>query len=459
MFALALKSKAIALVLTAAVASGGTIAGIMMSRSSPVVASAGGVPLPSAPPSGTPGTVSPDNARAFAPAAPLPPAPANVPVYAPANVPAATPAPMVTQVQLGLSAPQLDELLGPIALYPDPLIAEMLPASTYPDQLAAAALYLRYNPAPSDLALQTQPWEPSIRSLAHSPSVLVWMYNNPDWTRTLGTAFTYQPQDVMNSIQRLRFLAMSAGSLIDSPQQIVLVQERIIYIEPAVDVLYVPVYDWRVCYTRRYEPTFFVSAHIGGWLDNDCDWDDHFITIGARWDLGWDHRWDHDSGARPVTVRTARDTTVNNTTVNRTTVNNTTVNNTTVNNTAVVKVGGTQWKRNEAQPAPTLPAKVKPAGGGTAAPAATPTPRVAPTPTQVPSVQPGRDRGPTAPPPDVRDNPPVRGADRSNAPTRGPDNPPARGPDRGNPPARGNDRGNPPASRGADDNPGRGRGN
>src|SRR5262249_28320614 len=152
-----------------------------------------------------------------------------------------------------------------------------------------------------DAAIESQPWEPSIKALAHSPSVLDWMAGNPEWTRTLGTAFAYQQTDVMESIQRLRSQAVAAGSLANSPEQVVVVENSHICIEPArVDVLYVPVYDWRVCYTRRYEPTFFVGASIGIWWDNDCDWDDHFVTVGARWDRGWDHRWDHDRTARPA---------------------------------------------------------------------------------------------------------------------------------------------------------------
>jgi hypothetical protein len=394
MLSLALKSKAALVLLTAAVASGGAITGILLTGHRDSAASAS-VPLPEAPPSQSPAVVSPDNAQALTagyPQAGAPAVPTAAPPYtaaAPAAGYAANPSPAYVQyapaapVRLGLNSAQLDELLGPVALYPDPLLAELLPASTYPDQLAAAALFLRTNPNPPEFVIQSQPWEPSIRALAHSPSVLVWMYNNPDWTRTLGTAFTYEPQDVMNSIQRLRAMAMSAGSLIDTPQQTIILQDRVICIEPAtVDVLYVPVYDWHTCYTRRYEPTFFVGAHIGGWLDNDCDWDDDFITVGARWDLGWDHRWDHDSDARRVTVRTARDPVVNRTAVNRTTVN-ITVNDKTVNKSAEVRVGGTQWKRNDARPAPTLPAKLAPLARNQ--PAAQPN---RPAPPPVPAAQP-----------------------------------------------------------------------
>jgi hypothetical protein len=283
-----------------------------------------------------------------------------------------------------LNDQQLDQLLSPIALYPDPLIAEMLPAATYPDDLAAAAAWVRYNPAAPDYVIEQQPWEESVKAIAHSPSVLTWMASNAEWTRTLGSAVTYQQGDVMNSIQRLRSQAYAAGSLIDTPQQVIVMQDRQICIVPATpEIVYVPVYDWRTVYVSRPRTpiTFFAGLRIGSWLDNDCDWNDRFITVGARWDRGWDHRWDHDRNARQtaVIVRNAGDRRdndrrdddrrdnradeVNRTTVNRTTVNNTTVNNTTVN-TRTVQVGGTAWRRNDAKAAPTLPATVKPAGRG-----------------------------------------------------------------------------------------------
>ncbi|HEY4329091.1 MAG TPA: DUF3300 domain-containing protein [Phycisphaerae bacterium] len=353
---LPLKAKAAALILTAAVAVGGTLGGVALVHKfvGPSTISAS-VPLPSAPPSPNYSPVNDpsQNSQNYSSAQPYAsPQPAAPPTLTPVPVP--SPAPYAQNSSATLGQQQLDQLLAPVALYPDPLIAEILPASTYPDELAAAALWLRYNPTPPDNAVDSQPWEPSIKALAHSPSVLVWMYNNPDWTHTLGTAFTYQSAQVMDSIQRLRGQAVAAGSLIDTPQQVVVMEDQQVCIEPvAADVLYVPVYDWRTCYTRRDSLTFYAGAHVGIWFDNDLDWNDHMVTVGARWDRGWDHRWDNDRNARTVAVH-------NNTTVVNNTVNKTTVNNITVNDTHNVKLGGTPWTRNDTKRAPVLPSNVKP---------------------------------------------------------------------------------------------------
>jgi len=223
----------------------------------------------------------------------------------PAPAPMEQPAPQ-RPVAL-LNGEQLDECWRRLRCISDPLIAEVLPAATYPDELAAAAAWLQYNRNPTELAIDSQPWEPPIRALAHSPSVLIWMAENGDWTRALGTAFTYQGREVMDSIQRLRGEALAAGTLINTPQQVVVYQGSTLCIEPAdPGVLYVPVYDWHEAYRRGYRPdaiSFFVGSRIGGWLDLISDWDHRSVVEGARWDHGWDHRWDDDRNAHPVTIR------------------------------------------------------------------------------------------------------------------------------------------------------------
>src|ERR1700733_1651771 len=102
---------------------------------------------------------------------------------------------------------QLDQLLGPIALYPDPLIALILPASTFPDQVTAAAQFVAANPPPAPV--DSQSWDASVKGLAHYPDVLKWMNDNLDWTRALGAAFAMQPSDVMKSVQQLRAKAQA----------------------------------------------------------------------------------------------------------------------------------------------------------------------------------------------------------------------------------------------------------
>src|SRR5208282_1120836 len=112
---------------------------------------------------------------------------------------------------------QLDQLIGPIALYPDPLVALILPASTVPSDISLAAQYLAANGDPSQI--DSQPWAQSVKGLAHYPEVLKWMNDNPDWTRALGAAFAMQPADVMKSVQQLRAKALAAGTLRSTAQQ------------------------------------------------------------------------------------------------------------------------------------------------------------------------------------------------------------------------------------------------
>src|SRR5215469_12945992 len=110
-----------------------------------------------------------------------------------------------TQAQMGVPPPvpayqplsdqQLDQLLGPIALYPDPLIAQILPASTLPYQIVLADRYVSGGGDPN--MIDQQPWDPSVQALARYPSVLQWMDQNLEWTTELGQAFLNQQQDVM----------------------------------------------------------------------------------------------------------------------------------------------------------------------------------------------------------------------------------------------------------------------
>ena len=117
------------------------------------------------------------------------------------------------------STAQLDQLLGPIALYPDPLVALILPASTVPSDLAQAANYLSANGDPA--GIDAQPWDLSVKGLAHYPQAVDWMNSNLDWTEALGAAFAQQPADVMKSIQQLRTQAWASGALVSTPQQTV----------------------------------------------------------------------------------------------------------------------------------------------------------------------------------------------------------------------------------------------
>jgi hypothetical protein len=191
------------------------------------------------------------------------------------------------------SPDQLDQLLGPIALYPDPLIALILPASTVPSDIALAANYLAANGAPGGIA--AQPWDPSVKALARYPDVVKWMNGNLDWTQALGAAFAQQPADVMKSVQQLRIQARAAGTLVDTPQQQVDLEGDSIRIVPAQPyTIYVPEYDPAVVYgppVGYAGPfiTFGLGFPVGAWLGYQCDWDDFGIWVGP-WSPGWAYR-------------------------------------------------------------------------------------------------------------------------------------------------------------------------
>ena len=164
---------------------------------------------------------------------------------------------------------QLDQLVAPIALYPDPLIALMLPASTAPADIALAAQYLAANGSPA--GIDSQAWDPSVKGLAHYPSVLNWMNENADG-RTPGAAFAMQPANVMKSIQQMRAKARAAGTLVDTPQQQVDTDGDDIRIVPAQqDEIYAPEYDPNLVYDvpDGYAGpflTFGVGYPAGAWL-------------------------------------------------------------------------------------------------------------------------------------------------------------------------------------------------
>src|SRR5580692_6586332 len=146
------------------------------------------------------------------------------------SLPAQTPTPPATADYQPLSGEQLDQLLGPIALYPDPLIAQILPASTLPTQIVLADRYVTGGGDPNQI--DQQPWDASVQAVAHYPNVLKWMDDNLNWTTALGQAFLNQQQDVMDSVQRLRATAHNLGNLQSTPQQQVAEDDGTIDITP-----------------------------------------------------------------------------------------------------------------------------------------------------------------------------------------------------------------------------------
>ena len=142
----------------------------------------------------------------------------------------------------------LDELLAPIALYPDALLTQVLIASTYPLEVVQAARFVDRNRdmAPDALAAaaETQAWDPSVVALVRFPSVLAMMDDKLDWTQKLGDAFVAQQAAVMDTVQALRARAQAAGNLGSNAQQTVVVQDRFIVIEPAQpQIVYVPFFN------------------------------------------------------------------------------------------------------------------------------------------------------------------------------------------------------------------------
>jgi uncharacterized membrane protein YgcG len=157
-----------------------------------------------------------------------------------------------------MSATELESLVAPIALYPDSLVAQILTAATFPDQVAIADYWLEQNKSLTGSALMQavdkQTWDPSVKALTQFPSVLENMAKNLSWTSSLGEAFHSQQADVMTAIQTLRAKAKTAGNLKTTPQVKVVQQSpQVIVIQPAnPQVVYVPVYNPAVVYGYPY---------------------------------------------------------------------------------------------------------------------------------------------------------------------------------------------------------------
>ncbi|HZL37584.1 MAG TPA: DUF3300 domain-containing protein [Tepidisphaeraceae bacterium] len=219
------------------------------------------------------------------------PAPVDPNYYPPSAAVAESPA-----------AAQLHPLVAPIALYPDPLIAVLLPAATFPGQVRDADAWLAANPQPSQSAIDFQPWEPSVKALLHYPTVLAQLARDMQWTQSLGSAFAYQPADVMAAIQQMRAQAMAQGNLVNTPQQVVVQDGGIIAIEPAnPEVIYVPQYDPVVEYVS-YRPLYFgeTAYATGPWFVNGIYWGGGVIFVGD-WHGGYYYRdgyWRRDNAWR-----------------------------------------------------------------------------------------------------------------------------------------------------------------
>jgi hypothetical protein len=229
---------------------------------------------------------------------------------------------------------EIEQLVAPIALYPDPLIAQILMASTYPLEVVSAARWAKSNPGLKgkqlEDALQQMPWDPSVKSLTAFPQVLTMMDEKVDMTQKLGDAFLAQQKEVLAAIQRLRAKADQAGNLKTSKEQTVTQAQEagqtVIKIEPAnPQVVYVPTYNPTVVYGTwpypAYPPyyyyppgyvpgamlfSFAVGVAVGNALWGNCNWGGGDVNINTnnynnfnRTNVSngnWNHRPEHRQG-------------------------------------------------------------------------------------------------------------------------------------------------------------------
>jgi Protein of unknown function (DUF3300) len=206
-----------------------------------------------------------------------------------------------TPVQAAQQTPeQLQQLVAPIALYPDSLVAQILAAATYPDQVVEADRWLQQHPDLKGEQLgqevDKQPWDPSVKALTEFPSVLANMDKNLSWTSSLGDAYVNQQQDVMDAVQIMRDRAEKAGNLKSTSQEKVSKSGKTIVIEPAdPEVVYVPEYDPWLIYGEPLAvwPSWY--WYPGLYLTGPgLDWGFGFgIGFFGGFGWGWGH-WGYD---------------------------------------------------------------------------------------------------------------------------------------------------------------------
>ncbi len=222
------------------------------------------------------------------------------------------------------SQQELDQLLAPVALYPDSLLAQILVAATYPLEVVEAARWVKRNkgqsPEALNNALDAKTWDLSVKALVPFPDVLAMMSEKLDWTQKLGDAFLAQESEVMDTVQKLRRKAKEKGNLKTTAQQKVVVEGESVIIEPAnPQVIYVPTYNPTVVYGTwwwpDYPPYYYypagavVTAGMIGFAAG--------IAVGSAWNWGWGHwDWNHHT----VNVNVNRNVNINRNDIRRTDV-------------------------------------------------------------------------------------------------------------------------------------------
>jgi len=234
-----------------------------------------------------------------------------------------------------LSPEQIEQIVAPIALHPDALVSQILMASTYPLEVIQADRWVKANPEVSGTALESamesQTWDPSVKSLVTFPQVLSMMSEKLDWMTQLGDAFLAQQQEVLATIQRLRAKARDAGNLQSSEQLNVVVEpasstqtQTIVIQSTSPDVVYVPAYNPTVVYGAwpypAYPPYYYrppgypiataaVSFGVG-------------VAVGAAWGYAWgDCHWGRGDVDINVNRNINRNTSIRNTNAYRNNVN------------------------------------------------------------------------------------------------------------------------------------------
>ncbi len=214
-----------------------------------------------------------------------------------------------------MTTTELDDLVAPVALYPDVVLDAMFPASTAPGDVAAAAVFLRAEGGAATAPPADAAWDPSVVALLQFPEVVTWMGENPAWVERTGFAVTMQQGDLLSAVQRYRARARAAGALVTDEHAVVTVQPgAVIVIEAArPDIVYVPVYDpWRLDGWSVGSP--FYASWFGFSFGGRGLWGYHRIFWGAGiyayqdawWGSSWRNRASDWGTSRPSRYRVTR---------------------------------------------------------------------------------------------------------------------------------------------------------
>jgi hypothetical protein len=255
------------------------------------------------------------------------------PVASAQEQPSASPAQQAAPAKKTFSQQDLDQIMAPVALHPDALLAQILMASTYPLEVIQAARWVSANPKLTGKALEDelakQTWDPTVKALTAVPEVLKQMNDNLEWMQKLGDAFLAQQADVMTTVQALRAKAASTGNLKTTPEQTVkteVVETKTVYVIESAkpDVVYVPAYDPAAVYGSWAYPAyppyymyppgyayapglrFAAGVVVGAAIWGNCNWGGNNVNVNVnRYNNfnktninngNWNHNAEHRKG-------------------------------------------------------------------------------------------------------------------------------------------------------------------